>query len=124
MFAFVYQQQQQQQLQLDESSEALRLRRESEARPFRDVIEAGPARGQERSLSDHPSLKPQRLMRALVRAIRPLDRGVVVDPFAGSGSTLAAAAALGIPAIGIERDPDYAAAAVQSIPALTAYSPS
>lgn len=96
------------------------LRRTSESSPFRDVLQGGPARGPERACSEHPSLKPQRLMRPLVRALLPMEQGIVVDPFAGSGSTLAAARALGIPAIGIERDAAYVAAAVESIPKLAA----
>lgn len=35
-------------------------------------------------------------------------RGRILDPFAGSGSTLAAARAEGLPADGVEREPDYA----------------
>ncbi|MCZ8080298.1 MAG: site-specific DNA-methyltransferase [Rhodobacteraceae bacterium] len=42
----------------------------------------------------HPTCKPLGLMRALTRLFVP-DRGVVVDPFMGSGSTLVAAAAEG-----------------------------
>lgn len=96
------------------------LRRPTADAPFVDVIACAPARGRERALSDHPSLKPQRFLRQVVRAVLPLGAGVVLDPFAGSGSTLAAAAHLGHPALGIERDPDYHAAALTSIPALRA----
>lgn len=96
------------------------LRRPSEDTPFCDVIACAPARGEERALSDHPSLKPQRFLRQVVRAVVPLGQGVVLDPFAGSGSTLAAATHLGLTAIGIERDPAYHAAAVAGIPRLRA----
>lgn len=96
------------------------LRRISAAEPFRDVIASAPTRAAERALAPHPSLKPQRLMRQLVRAMLPLGAGVVCDPFAGGGSTLAAAAALGFKAVGIELDPAYAALAVGAIPALKA----
>jgi len=71
------------------------------------VIECPPARGAEREIAPHPSLKPQKLMRQLVRASLPLGIGIVVDPFCGSSATVAAAAHLGYPAIGVERDPDY-----------------
>jgi site-specific DNA-methyltransferase (adenine-specific) len=83
------------------------LRRPSRDQPFKDVVECAPARGRERELAPHPSLKPQKLMRLLVRASLPLGKGTVLDPFSGSGSTLAAASALGYTSIGIERDSEY-----------------
>lgn len=48
------------------------LRRISEDQPFGDVIRSAPTRGEERDISPHPSLKPQALMRQLVRASLPL----------------------------------------------------
>ena len=51
----------------------------------------------------HPTQKPLALMRHLVRSICPPD-GVVLDPYAGSGSTLVAALQEGREAIGIEID--------------------
>lgn len=83
------------------------LRRISEEEPFKDVIECSPARGRERRIAPHPSLKPQRFLRQIVRAALPLGVGVVLDPFAGSASTLAAAEAVGYRAIGAERDKTY-----------------
>lgn len=83
------------------------FRRTSYVDPFHDVFAAPPARGEERDLAPHPSIKPQRLMRHLTRAVLPLGRGTILDPFAGSGSTLAAAAANGLKAIGVERDALY-----------------
>ncbi len=83
------------------------LRRLSRDEPFKDVVECAPARGREREIASHPSLKPQKLMRMLVRASLPLGTGTVLDPFSGSGSTLAAASALGYSSIGIERDAEY-----------------
>ncbi len=96
------------------------LRRPSQDVPFSDVIPCAPARGKERALSEHPSMKPQRFLRQVVRALLPLGTGVVLDPFAGSGSTLAAAGHLGVTAVGIERDPAYHAAALVGIPLLRA----
>ena len=55
----------------------------------------------------HPTVKPTDLMRWLVRLVTP-PGGVVLDPFAGSGSTLVAARAEGVRAIGIEQDEEYA----------------
>lgn len=94
------------------------FRRTGDDEPFWDLYECAPARPPERTLAPHPSLKPQRLMRHLVRASLPLGKGVVYDPFAGSGSTLAAAASLGYSAIGTERDALYYAMALRAIPAL------
>jgi site-specific DNA-methyltransferase (adenine-specific) len=79
---------------------------------------SAPTRSTERAIAAHPSLKPQAFLRRVVRAVLPLGKGVVLDPFAGSGSTLAAAEAVGYEAIGIERDPRYAALARQAIPRL------
>lgn len=83
------------------------LRRISASEPFKDVIACSPTRGAEKRLAPHPSLKPQRFMRQVVRAVLPLGEGIVYDPFTGSGSTLAAAEALGYHAIGTERDSEY-----------------
>ena len=55
----------------------------------------------------HPSLKPQAFLRQIVRGALPLGDGVLLEPFAGSGSTLAAAEAIGYTSIGIEKDPHY-----------------
>ena len=71
------------------------FRRISATRPFGDVIESAPTRASERKLAPHPSLKPQAFLRQLVRGVLPLGQGVVLDPFAGAGSTLAAAEAVG-----------------------------
>ncbi|HEX5501451.1 MAG TPA: DNA methyltransferase, partial [Thermomicrobiales bacterium] len=96
------------------------LRRISATQPFFDVIRAGRTPRREREIAAHPSLKPQDLMRQLVRASLPLGSGIVCDPFAGSGSTLAAAEAVGYSAIGCEVDPHYFAIAVKAIPRLAA----
>jgi site-specific DNA-methyltransferase (adenine-specific) len=58
----------------------------------------------------HPCEKPLDLMRHILRvSVRP--GGVVLDPFAGSGSTLVAAQAEGMRYIGIEREAEYVAIA-------------
>lgn len=59
-----------------------------------------------RAVSRHPTEKPVALMRQLVESSSQLNE-VVLDPFAGSGSTLVAAVLAGRRAIGIEVDPDY-----------------
>lgn len=94
------------------------LRRVSGDEPFSDVIPSAVARGREREITSHPSLKPQRFMRQLVRASLPLGEGVVLDPFMGSGSTVAAATACGLRSIGIEINDDYFHEAVEAIPQL------
>lgn len=97
------------------------LRRVSPDQPFGDVIDSSPTRPPERKIAPHPSLKPQAFLRKIVRASLPLGQGVILDPFAGSGSTLAAAQAVGYTSIGIERDPDYVSLASKAIPALAAF---
>jgi len=83
------------------------LRRISDEEPFKDVITCYPTRGLEKEIAPHPSLKPQRFLRQVVRGALPLGIGIVYDPFAGSGSTLAAAEANGYRSIGTDRDADY-----------------
>ena len=68
----------------------------------------------------HPSLKPQSFLRQLVRAVLPLGRGVVLDPFAGSGSTLAASNAVGYQSVGVEQDRHYFLIAKEAVPKLSA----
>jgi len=94
------------------------LRRISDDLPFGDVIKSHPTRSSERDLAGHPSLKPQSFLRQVVRAVLPLGEGVILDPFAGSGSTLAAAEALGYDSIGVEIDPYYVEIAKRSVSAL------
>ena len=94
------------------------FRRISATRPFGDVIESAPTRGTERKLAPHPSLKPQAFMRRLVRGVLPLGRGIVLDPFAGGASTLAAAEAVGYESIGVERDAAYFHVAKDALPRL------
>ena len=99
------------------------LRRISGDEPFLDVIRSSPTRNGERQIAPHPSLKPQAFMRQLVRAALPLGKGALLDPFMGSGSTIAAASAVDYTSIGIEKDPAYFALAAKAIPALARYSP-
>jgi hypothetical protein len=59
-------------------------------------------------------------MRIVVRALLPLGQGIVLDPFMGSGSTIAAAEAVGYRSVGIEVDKDYFRAAEAAILKLAA----
>ena len=99
------------------------LKRVSDDEPFRDLIYSSLARGLEKQVAAHPSLKPQDFMRQLVRASLPMDEGVVLDPFMGSGSTVAAATACGLDSIGIEVDAQYFELAKSAIPQLAIYTP-
>jgi site-specific DNA-methyltransferase (adenine-specific) len=57
-------------------------------------------------------------MRQLVRAALPLGEGVILDPFMGAGSTIAAACAVGYRSIGIESDLEFYELAMKAIPQL------
>lgn len=67
------------------------------------LIYCAKASNGDRAGSKHATVKPQGLMRALVRHGCP-PGGIVLDPFTGTGSTLKAAIAEGRRAIGIEAD--------------------
>lgn len=102
------------------------FRRLSQDRPFGDVIRSAPTNRAERAIAPHPSLKPQAFLRQIVRASLPLGRGTILDPFAGSGSTLAAANAVGYASIGVEADPKFvriAEAAIEPLAALKTIEP-
>ena len=95
------------------------FRRLSDQSPFGDVIRSAPTRKKEKAIAPHPSLKPQAFLRQLVRSVLPLGEGLVVDPFAGAGSTLAAAQAVGYPSVGVEKDPCYFEMATTAMPLLS-----
>jgi DNA modification methylase len=97
------------------------FRRPSADRPFGDVIPSAPTHKSERKLAPHPSLKPQSFLRIVIRGVLPLGEGIVLDPFAGSGSTLAAAEAVGYRSVGIEKDSRYYNLATAAIPKLAAF---
>jgi len=65
----------------------------------------------------HPTQKPEALLaRVILSASRPDD--LVLDPFTGTGTTGAVATKLGRRFVGVERDPDYAKAAMKRIAAV------
>lgn len=94
------------------------LRRTTSDKPFEDVIESERTPQRERAISDHPSLKPQSFLRRICHAALPMGEGVILDPFAGSGSTIAAVEALGLAGVGIERNRQYYETACAAIPRL------
>jgi DNA modification methylase len=57
--------------------------------------------------NNHPTVKPLKLMEYLIKLIMPPKDGILLDPFAGSGTTLLAAQNLGYQAIGIEKEKEY-----------------
>ncbi len=63
-------------------------------------------RGDTERLNTHPTVKPIMLMEYLITLITP-SNGIVLDPFAGSGTTLIAAKNLGFDYLGIEMDPEF-----------------
>jgi site-specific DNA-methyltransferase (adenine-specific) len=84
-------------------------------RPLPDVIPSFKTPQREKDLANHPSLKPQHLLRVFIRALLPMGDGLILDPFMGSGSTIAAALAVGCASIGMEKDEHYFRAAKKSI---------
>lgn len=80
------------------------LRRVSVDTPLPDVISSAKTPAAEEAVSDHPTLKPQHLLRILARTLLPEGEGVILDPFAGSGSTIAACEAVGYDSVGVELD--------------------
>jgi len=99
------------------------FRRPEADKPFGDVIASSPTRNTERAIAPHPSLKPQAFLRKLVRGVLPLGKGVLLDPFAGSASTLAAAEAVGYQSIGVEKDQHYFDIACAALPKLSKLQP-
>src|SRR4029079_6249948 len=70
-------------------------------RDVANVLSFPPVRG-----GDHPTEKPEPLLRTLLSVIAPAG-AMVLDPFSGSGSTLLAARSLDMRSIGIEADERY-----------------
>lgn len=98
------------------------LRRLPEGLPFSDVIQSTRTSKEERRIANHPSIKPQALLRDLVYSVLPLGEGIVLDPFIGSGSTIAAAEAVGVVGVGIEKNITYYEMAQKAIKPLSLFS--
>ena len=91
------------------------LSRISEDKPFVDVIYSSITPKKEKEISKHPTAKSQKLMRELVKLVSISKNCTILDPFMGSGATIAAAKYLGINSIGIEVDKVFFESARNSI---------
>ena len=98
------------------------LRRLPGGLPFNDLIMSERTPRSERDIANHPSIKPQSFLRELVYSILPLGKGILVDPFMGSGSTIAAAEALDYASIGVEKHREYFEMAKRTITPLSLVS--
>jgi site-specific DNA-methyltransferase (adenine-specific) len=99
------------------------LRRLGKDKPLPEAIPSTRTPELESAISSHPCLKPQHILRIMARSLLPLGQGVILDPFLGSGSSLAAAEAVGYDSIGVELDGDYFKAAKLAIPKLASLYP-
>lgn len=73
--------------------------------------------------NNHPTVKPLKLMEYLIKLVMPPKGGLLLDPFAGSGSTILAAKRLGFDAIGIEKIDEYAIIARARVDSYKSESP-
>lgn len=73
------------------------------------------AKADRESFNSHPTVKPLDLMRWLVRLVTMPSGTLILGPFAGSGTTLVAARAEHVRAIGIEREEKYAEIAAKRL---------
>ncbi len=99
------------------------LRRINIDQPLPDTIQSGKTPKVEESISSHPTLKPQQLLRVLTRSLLPTGKGKILDPFCGSGSTIAACSAIGYESIGIEIDDLYFSELEKNISSLSKLYP-
>lgn len=67
----------------------------------------------------HPTQKPEALMSWVIEQARVPAGGVILDPYAGSGSTLVAAIRRGHPCVGIEIEPRYYETMLRRVEAVT-----
>jgi DNA modification methylase len=81
---------------------------------FRYEAKAGTGERPRAGAVAHPTVKPLALMRWLVRLVTP-PGGLVLEPFAGSGTTAEACMLEGFRCAAIEREPDYLPLIVQRV---------
>jgi site-specific DNA-methyltransferase (adenine-specific) len=82
--------------------------------PRTNVLQSDSYRHGQPGKVDHPTQKPERVIRPLMQA-SSLAGGLVCDPFMGSGTTLVVAKDLGRRAIGIEIEERYCEIAAQRL---------
>src|SRR5574341_577623 len=99
------------------------FRRPGREKPFGDVIASAPTRKTTRLNSSHQLISYAVFCLKLIRGVLPLGEGVIVDTFAGAGSTLAAAEAVGYLSVGIEKDQHYFDIARKAITKLVKFHP-
>lgn len=99
------------------------LRRLNVDQPLPDIIQSAKTPTVEESISNHPTVKPQQFLRILVRSLLPLGDGKILDPFCGSGSTIAACQAVEYNSIGVEVDEEYFSLLTMNIDAFSALYP-
>lgn len=63
----------------------------------------------------HPAMFPGMLVERLIETFLPPEGTVVLDPFAGSGSTVVTAAVMGKRGLGLELSPEYVALAIERL---------
>jgi site-specific DNA-methyltransferase (adenine-specific) len=61
----------------------------------------------ERAGSTHPTIKPLALMEYLCKLVTMPENTFMLDPFAGSGTTLVACKKLGLRAVGVELELEH-----------------
>jgi len=89
----------------NDSGTAARYFKNLEYNPFIYCAKASPKdRG---TGNNHPTVKSTALMEYLLTIVKQPEVNLILDPFAGSGSTLVAAERLGMNSVGIEQNPDY-----------------
>lgn len=75
---------------------------------FQSNILEGISRDKGDDFNVHCTVKPLELMQRLIQMlVPPVDDALILDPFAGSGTTLVAAQSMGIDYLGIEIVPEY-----------------
>ncbi len=85
-----------------------------EGMPLIDVHRYGPGvgeghdpKGPSKDRNFHPTVKPLKLIKYLIQLLAPPKDALLLDPYAGSGTTILGAKQLEINAVGIEKEPEY-----------------